>query len=548
MLADVSNLSDSPVMQQALQLRLQFRYNVLEFVIHNAKGISCSANDKTIKELQYLISRFQTTSNGSRQPVTAAFSTKLQRRLASTVPPRPMVVVEFDRAWQFWDQLVLDVANCFDALSAMTAEDMLTAYAALAFGRSELSAYPRALLQSFLEMDNKVGGRCTGVHFLEQDLKSLTMPGSPLFDPNLPGSVQQEAAQKLAQFSIKFEQTFVNLYRALCLNRCRIRRTFCHAILEWDRLQPEVEQVDAELQTAMRESPIPYPPGGAPTHAFAVSSWIYHHKLTVVRLTIQMGFQQSIYAPHEHAKMYWYLSSICDTHLSHLERISYFVSKRAAEVSHLPKSDTGRVSSSVAECKNALQRLYQEFIHIKAVESLAKALHAVFIILSRRGANLHPHPTYSDDTLRYEIRMRPFLNLSIPECPSYESLERQVAIVGSQDSEVLDKAGAAAAAAKKGWEELLRSDWNRHQVERPQKFLNEEAYMAAVPGQVIHGIWKEDLQRTIKATIATSLAIIQLRNFTSADRIDAEHRLTAELPEEGQSDYWHRWWIVPRIR
>ena len=37
-------------------------------------------------------------------------------------------------------------------------------------------------------------------------------------------------------------QPFIDSFRTACLNRCRIRRTLCHSVIEWDNLQAEVRQ------------------------------------------------------------------------------------------------------------------------------------------------------------------------------------------------------------------------------------------------------------------------------------------------------------------
>jgi hypothetical protein len=41
-------------------------------------------------------------------PVPTAFSPKIQRKLASTVPPRPIVELEFKDAYDKWKQLSID--------------------------------------------------------------------------------------------------------------------------------------------------------------------------------------------------------------------------------------------------------------------------------------------------------------------------------------------------------------------------------------------------------------------------------------------------------
>ncbi len=49
-------------------------------------------------------------------PVPEAFSTKIQRRLASTVPPRPIVQLSFDETWAHFRRLIDDAIEVLDVL------------------------------------------------------------------------------------------------------------------------------------------------------------------------------------------------------------------------------------------------------------------------------------------------------------------------------------------------------------------------------------------------------------------------------------------------
>lgn len=53
----------------------------------------------------------ETHSLGS--PVEPAFSAKLQRKLASTIPPRPVIQLSFEKAYQDFAQLHADVQEAF---------------------------------------------------------------------------------------------------------------------------------------------------------------------------------------------------------------------------------------------------------------------------------------------------------------------------------------------------------------------------------------------------------------------------------------------------
>lgn len=81
--------------------------------------------------------------------------------------------------------------------------------------------------------------------FLYDDLAELVLPASILLEANtddveMPSDPRFQIAQKMDGFLKRFAQPFVDTVRCACLNRCRIRRTICHTIVDWDNLQMEV--------------------------------------------------------------------------------------------------------------------------------------------------------------------------------------------------------------------------------------------------------------------------------------------------------------------
>lgn len=97
--------------------------------------------------------------------------------------------------------------------------------------------------------------------FLYDDLAELVLPSSLLLQANtdeveLPSDPRFQIAQKMEGFVKRFAQVccsagsrwpdtnalqpFVDTVRCACLNRCRVRRTVCHTVVDWDNLQMEV--------------------------------------------------------------------------------------------------------------------------------------------------------------------------------------------------------------------------------------------------------------------------------------------------------------------
>lgn len=524
-------------LREAISARLSFRNEVLGVLISHSNGETTSVEHSKLMHSS-LDLQHKTQTLGKIVP--DAFSTKLQRRLASTVPPRPMVTVSMDQVWSFWHHMISDCRDVFAVREVAHSQDFFVAYQMFAYNAPQPSTYPRALLQMFLSHENLVGARVEPLQFLEEDLQTLTLPASPLLlssggEYGRLNYGNQRVADAMRNFVEKFEHNFTNLYRALCLNSCRIRRTFCHALLEWDNLQAQTEELDTTIQEVTREHATPYLPGSPPTFAFSLSSWVYHHKLNIHRLTIQMGFELSIYAPHEMAGMYWYLSHICDMHLSHLERISHFVTAKDTEVKR-SKMVPATKERAVKECRDALDRLYRQYASVKATQLLAGTLHGIFIVLQRLEVFVNRQPLYSSDMMRYEIRMKPFLGLSIPEPLSYGDFEKEVKVENIESAEVLDQAASFAADAKKAWEDLSKTSWNMY----PKMGIASDTF-------VLDRRWTADVKDCLKAAIAAALCIVKLKKVLHNDAWIEKALKEAQLPEIGKRARYHRWWIVPSL-
>ncbi|KAJ9504378.1 N-alpha-acetyltransferase, non-catalitic subunit [Exophiala xenobiotica] len=541
--------------KEALADRLNLRSSFLK-LLH-----ICSEGDRPDESLHdeciAFLDRIEATTSIGRAVSTEAFTLKIQRKLASSVPPRPMVAIERPKAFPFLRQLITDTITAFQLLDVSFSADLLVAYQQFTAQERQPAVYVRALLQAFLYLNNHVLGRYSSRDFILQDMRILVLPTHRLLslsgqnDEEIFTDAQFNVASQFDIFINRTAESFLNLFRTVCLNRPRVRRTMCHAAQEWDQIQAEAEELDTLIQSAFDEQPIPYPDSadGATTFSYSLSSWFYHYKLIQLRTIVQMGFELSIYAPHEFRNMYWYLSFLCGTHMSHLERISYFVSSSAAASS---QSDTNPESQQAA-VQRTLHHLYRQFTFLKATESLAKSLHRLFVILERHGLLVEPTFPYSSDKMRYELRMRPFLPLAIPE-PIGEDVARHVSsLAGLSDEEVLEQAAAMNQVARRAWEEVLREPWHTEPLEQDPSGTGptgrpgqkEKDKGKADKTNVVEREWTKDVRNSMKSCIGTGIAISTL---TKALKEQEVGRLKVEMPIVGERDRWHVAWVVPKIK
>lgn len=473
-----------------------------------------------------------------------AFTLKLQSRLASSVPPRPMVVTPKEESFGFLKQLVTDATRAFELLKITCSVDLLVAYQSFMAQNPQPSVYVRALLQSFLTLQNNILGQFPINRFIYQDLRLLVLPNSVLVsEPSETTPIlsedQFQASSQVEYFISRYGQSYLNLFRTFCLNPSRVRRTLCHAAREWDQIQAEAEELDTVVQSSFGEQPRAYPDADGPTFSYSISSWVYHYKLLQLRGIVQMGFQLSVYAPHEYPGMYWYLSYLSSTHMSHLERISFFVS-----------SDRKKNKKQQENIQRTLNQLYRQFTWVKATEALAKALHRLLVVVQRRGYLQQPRPSYSTDHLRYELRMRPFQHLSIPEPLSPDVAQQACSLQELSDTTVLEQALRLNQTAKKAWEEVLKENWNAQPVPTGKSLDASTGKGGKIQPEtsVIEREWTKEVRNSIKACIGTGIAISALmKHLQNTDASGKAHDVKIHIPAVGDRDRWHPVWVVPKV-
>ncbi|KAJ9215118.1 hypothetical protein DTO166G4_3196 [Paecilomyces variotii] len=544
-------------LRAALKARLDFRKEFLDALDQDLDVMESRSTEKFASSLSKV--PLIETSISLGKPVPNAFSLKIQRKLASTVPPRPMVKISHEDALDHVKRFCRDAIDIQEILDYRGPENLRVALWTLASRKPQPSVYIRSLLQTFIVNDMKVLGAVPVKQFFYDDLAELTMPFNLLLQPEndeveVPSDPRFQMAKHMNAFIKRAAQPLMDTFRTACLNRCRVRRTLCHHAIEWDNLQIEAEDLDAQLRTLNLEPPLALR-GCEPTYSYPISSWAYHQKLVQLRLIIQLGFELSIYAPEELPGMYWYLSHLCSTHLAHIDRIRTFT-VAASRRSISPTSILGKKANSVAERKRAFEKtltlLNRHTTTLIAIDAFALALHALYVLLARH--NVLPRASskdaYSSARLRYELRMKPFISISLPEMVSFEDYEREAALEGDSDSVVLDRATRAMTEARKHWESVLSNG--------PFLPVGEDCSQADArhgDAKAVQDEWQRDVKDSLRACIGTSLAIGAVKKALSASSgkdgtkqaSSDPLNLSVELPEVGSKARWHDWWVVPKI-
>lgn len=402
--------------------------------------------------------------------------------------------------------------------------------------------FVRSLLQTFLFDEMEVVGNMSIRQLLDDDMATITLPASPLLDrANDEIEAVHDArftmSQQMELFRQRAAQPFLDVLRTLCQNRCRVRRTLCHLIRDWENLQMDAEEIDQIIQVKTKERPLVHrsslgmAAGAMESYALSLSSWTYLYKLRLMENIVQLGFELEVYQPDELMGMYWYLNYLAKSRLQHTERIKTFVmhqvEQRRAEAA---ASSASRRPDDATEKQLQRSLAYTRLSLLDAAVTweLSDALACLYTVLCRLGLVKTPPRPYSNDELRYELRMKPFAAIGLPDLPSVDEFKAGVLQPDTSSEDLLAYGERALLGAKKGFEALTR-------------LSAEESFSVGS-----HERWLAAMKNGLKSCIATGIAISTIQKALKAqDGAGGSVNLTAEVPTPDKS--YHGWWIVPRV-
>ncbi|KAH8704029.1 putative amino-acid N-acetyltransferase subunit Mak10 [Talaromyces proteolyticus] len=516
--------------KSALVNRLRFRYHFLE-ALDEERDIINTRDKGPFTACLSLVGSIESSATIGK-PIEEAFTLKIQRKLASTVPPRPMVTIGVDATIEYLKHFCQNAIDMFELLDYSGSDDLRVALWTMASRKPQPGVYIRSLLQKFIVNNLKVLGSTSVKRLLYDDLADLVLPSSILLqaeneEVEVPSDPRFQIHKSMEDFLIRIAESFMNTFRSSCLNRPRVRRALCHSIIEWDSIQIEAEKLDEHLQALTNEAPLTFDNGES----------AYSYPLDGLRI-IDLR-------PEELGGMYWYLAEICFQHRRHLDRIRAFV------IAEMGRNDSAGGNKPFERTITVLGR---HTLWLVATESFALALHAMYVFLDRQRVLPHAasKKSYSSSRLRYELRMKPLLSVSLPELLPFDKFEKMVSPEEETDGQTLERANRAIGEARKAWEKVLTDG----------PFLGSRHAGKTVERPAIEAEWQRNTKDSFRSCIGASVAIQKATsifmakksarsNSTSTSTREAGDAsllpIKVEIPEIDTPHRWHDWWAVPRI-
>ncbi|KAK4226484.1 putative MAK10 subunit [Podospora fimiseda] len=466
-------------------------------------------------------------------PVPEAFSTKIQRRLASTMPPRPIVELSPDETYKHFKKLIADGIAVLDVLKYEDTQSLLNFVVTFQAQKPQPMVYIRTLLQSFLFKDMVILGRLSIRHILDADLCLIALPSARLLDRTndlveAPHHPHYAIAHQMELFRQRAAQSYLDIFRVFCQNRCRIRRTLFHSIHDWDAVHADALDIDSLLQHQLEEPHITYEKSG-PLWNKPLSSWAYFYKLRIMEWCVQFGFELEIYAPDELPKMYYYLYWLTRTRVKLIEHFRIFVNSRYADyTAGIPNCLT--VNTNVTENEFIRSRAYLNQAHFEAAATsdMAESLTLIYkALMKEKLIDSSPPQPYGNDALRFQFRMRGFARCDIPGLPEWE--------------EYLSLDGPRYTSA-------TMLEHAKHLLIETRRWLEGMCELSPDKSFTFncHERWKEGVENILRSLIAMDelcgrlLELIELRG---AGGLEGVVKVEIGKPK----DWHHEFWAVPTL-
>ncbi|CAN9356593.1 unnamed protein product [Alternaria alternata] len=546
--ADAALVDINDALRQAIISRLELRKYLLRALdLDLPLDQTCYSWPPVLEGIERLKSTHQLG-----KMVSGAFSPKMQRRLASTVPPRPIVDLSFSDAADKLKQLATD---CHESTRfPLLPQDPLE-YQAFLWHYSSRSppplTYSRSYLATLLFHPEVLE---TSVSLPLADVKNLVLTASPVLDPTnwtlspprnalLPKPPKLMFAMLIDEFVERAGQAYLDLWVAMSQNRCRVRRMLTHVITGWDLLQADASSIDVDISTAAAQVGADV---GSQVMEFGLSTWVYHKKLWMVEKVILLGFEQDIYLPDEYAGMYLFLGLIATRRKELLRRVeAHYIVLSSSFLKE-------RRFREVQDVEDAQPFLASLLAGAEGTAELALAMARFYIIALYLGKLPMPRRTpFSTDKLRYEVRMKPFLALSPPEAPPFEDFQAHSQPYGPPPPSLADSSPEAFVRDVRDEGSSLWHEVDTHLKAAKAAFTEYKKLGAeAAKAKGVEASWSEEVKSLLASCVSLGLAVKGIKDAVMVGDEGGEEvgkRIEIEIPEAGAGKRYAEGWIVGKV-
>ncbi|KAI7332001.1 Mak10-domain-containing protein [Hortaea werneckii] len=510
----------------ALESRLWFRRNYLAVLLAETNEWSgLTAQIEKVNKSHLLV-----------KPIPEAFSEKVQRQLATSTPPRPQLQMSWQGAVESWTRLLSDVAEA-DRLTmfwvCQSPHCLQRAMWAFAYREPQPGTFARAYLQDKLFGSDRVTEDMSHFDLLLADLRDLVLAGDQLaalesFQVEVPSDPRHLCSRHIESFMDRAFEEYLNIYRMVCQNRCRIRRTFTQAIPILDSLETIAMQTDEEIHRITPQKTLTSAKGTA-DRLNPLTNWTQYYKIFTMARSIQLGFETEIYLPEELCTMHWLLNVFCQSQCDRLEHIERFLFDRMKTLTQARDSRYVVETLASQDWIKSLRHLWE------TNRLLSLALYRFYGMLMASGVIRPPTRDYANEQLLWDARMKSYLTIVNDPIPSLQEFKRA-------SSEIKDLNSTCA-------------DVNNN-IKQARQHLAEMKQMTPQQAKFVgtEEQWKREMKQLETTCVATAVQTSQLlklaekRGGEEAANADGglNHLIEAVIPDP--SKRYHLWWVVPILK
>lgn len=420
--------------------RLELRKTMI-CLLNDRNPISLTSSHIHVKQALKLLGQHKDVEKSDK--FIPAFSQGVQSRVANSSPLRPLV--RDDKPYETLAEVLKDIENFSTLNEAQRSTDTLSFFLTFSAKRPRTLPIVRALLHSSAVIGSNLLGRPT-IEWVKKDLQEMTCPESDsiLTRANKFAPIKGLLDAFLHQASLCYSDLVV----IMCQNRSRQRQNLGHCILTFDSLHVSAEQLEAELEQAVKSLVLAIPGDDnipMTLSEMPISSWVYLRKLQIMIWVVLLGFELDVYKLWEYSRMYYYANFLISALNNHLGRIRLFLDHKRQQLNNTRAKDKRRnlFQRDLVAIENSIGYIEALEIESTALNQLCIANLYLAVGLEELGL-IQYNPTKSvatTDDLVYDLRFKQFSSVGVPEFPKFDEFNARI--------DTIKKSGTAIADAKK---------------------------------------------------------------------------------------------------
>ncbi|KAI9030428.1 Mak10 subunit, NatC N-terminal acetyltransferase-domain-containing protein [Hyaloraphidium curvatum] len=485
----------APNVWEAVVARLRFRRVLLQLVTHLAKGDGkgLPAVGKLLPNAKLQLALLTKTATLGAD-CERLFDENINRHLFATGPPRRVTPIAVAEALHSRESFLADLEYSLNVTGSTNFLSIMNHLLFLGLRTPSPNILARSAVVVNLVSQTHLAGRTELSKAAQQAIEQFSAPPYP-------SSNSKDAKSKFNHCCQRCQGPMSFILRAMCFNRPRNRRVLLKAVVEWEQLQAEAEEIDGQLQSSM---------DNISQDAFYISSWVYHIKLNIMDFAIVAGFELDLYSPHELPLVFAQWNVVAEAHVAHLERTEDL---RLADARAIVKR-----TSQIANAAQQMQVLTAHRAFRLGVWHMSKAFFKLTAALISLGAIKEPSETTEETRIRFLQRFRGFQFLGSPTPFAFSDYV------------------ASLAAARQAPEASLKESIDLFQTARQHFTSLTQRSPAETQSTLCRAEYVANLQSLVKVCVANQVAgRVAAGHVTSPKGIDGRRLTVVAEPKHHRS-------------